>query len=101
MSWKILVYKRLEEVKSLQKVADEIGYARCSLSMALNDKYVGSTKRLEQAVFDKLSKVQCPHLCKELSTTECQQYSQRSAPTQNPLEMRHWRACQNCPLNRN
>lgn len=97
-NWKELVEQRVAELGSLQKVADEIGYARCSLSLALRDKYVGKTDRLIEAVLTKLNKVQCPHLNKSLLNSECKQYKERNAPTQNPIEMRHWRACQSCTL---
>lgn len=96
--WKRLIENRVKELGSLQKVADEIGYARCSLSLALRDKYVGKTDRLIAAVHNKLNTFDCPHLQRELSSSECKQFKERDAPTQNPLEMRHWRACQACPV---
>ena len=46
--WKNLVHARIAELGSIQKVADELGYARSSLSLALRDKYVGSTEQLEK-----------------------------------------------------
>jgi len=96
--WKQLVYNRIKTVGSIQKVADELGYARASLSLALRDKYIGSTERLEQTVIRVLGSVNCPHLGQIITPEQCQAYKHREAPTQNPADMRHWRACQQCPL---
>ena len=46
--WKQLVLNRKEQLGSLQKVADELDYSRTSLSLALRDKYIGSTERLDR-----------------------------------------------------
>ncbi|ENX20163.1 hypothetical protein F892_03086 [Acinetobacter vivianii] len=96
--WKQLVNERITELKSIQKVADEIGYARPSLSLALRDKYIGSTEKLEKKVLQVLGQVNCPFLEKSISPTECRVFETRDAPTQNPSEMRHWRACQGCEV---
>ena len=96
--WMVLVEQRIEQLGSIQKVANELGYARPSLSLALRGKYVGNTDRLEQTVMRVLGSVQCPHLNQELSPDECINFRERDAPTQNPAEMRHWRACQQCEV---
>lgn len=95
--WMVLVEQRIEQLGSIQKVADELGYARPSLSLALRGKYVGNTDRLEKTVMRVLGSVHCPHLEQELSPEKCVSFREREAPTQNPAEMRHWRACQKCP----
>ncbi|OTG87675.1 LysR family transcriptional regulator [Acinetobacter sp. ANC 4558] len=95
--WISLVESRIEQLGSIQKVADELGYARTSLSLALRGKYIGSTERLERTVMKVLGSVTCPHLEKQISPDECISFRERNAPTQNPAEMRHWRACQQCP----
>ena len=96
--WKQLVLNRKEQLGSLQKVAEELGYARPSLSLALRDKYVGSTDRLIKTVYQVLWKIECPYLKREISSVDCRKYKERDAPTQNPVEMRHWKACQSCPI---
>lgn len=96
--WVELVEQRIEQLGSIQKVADELGYARPSLSLALRGKYVGSTERLEETVLKVLGNVHCPYLDKNLEADECVQFREREAPTQNPTEMRFWRACQKCPV---
>lgn len=98
LKWKKLVYARIEELGSIQKVADELGYARSSLSLALRDKYVGSTEQLAKKVIKVLDKVECPYLGYEISRGKCRKFKERDAPTQNPAEMRHWRECQFCPV---
>lgn len=95
--WKRLVEQRIKQLGSIQKVADELGYARPSLSLALRGKYVGNTDRLEKTVIRVLGSVHCPHLDQVLSPETCIGFREREAPTQNPAEMRHWRACQKCP----
>ena len=45
-----------------------------------------------------LGKIECPYLQHEISSVDCQKYKDRDAPTQNPAEMRHWRACQSCSV---
>lgn len=96
--WVVLVEQRIEQLGSIQKVADELGYARPSLSLALRGKYVGSTERLEETVLKVLGSVHCPILDRILEADECVQFREREAPTQNPAEMRFWRACQQCPV---
>lgn len=96
--WKQLVYNRIKAVGSIQKVANELGYARASLSLALRDKYIGKTERLEQTVIRVLGSVTCPHIGQEITPDQCQSYKYRDAPTQNPADMRHWRTCQQCPV---
>ncbi|WP_336148240.1 LysR family transcriptional regulator [Acinetobacter ursingii] len=96
--WVVLVEQRIEQLGSIQKVANELGYARPSLSLALRGKYKGNTDRLEQTVMKVLGNFRCPHLEREISPEECINFRERNAPTQNPVEMRHWRTCQKCPL---
>ncbi|MFH7805474.1 hypothetical protein [Acinetobacter sp. BSP-53] len=55
--WIVLVEQRIEQLGSIQKVAEELGYARPSLSLALRGKYVGNTDRLEQTVMKVLASV--------------------------------------------
>ncbi|AZN69282.1 LysR family transcriptional regulator [Acinetobacter haemolyticus] len=99
--WKELVYSRIDELGSIQKVADELGYARTSVSLALRDKYVGSTEKLVKRVYEVLSQVQCPYLNQAITFAKCKGYEEREAPTQNPSEMRHWRACKSCEVGYN
>ena len=94
--WKQLVYARIEEVGSMTKVAKELGYARPSLSLALNGKYKGNTHSIEQKVLETFGQFECPFLKRTISRLQCRTYQEREAPTQNPAEMRHWRSCQNC-----
>ncbi len=58
--WILLVEQRIEQLGSIQKVADELGYARPSLSLALSGKYKGSTDRLETTGHQNAGKCQLP-----------------------------------------
>lgn len=96
--WKQLVHQEIETLGSIQKVADAIGYARSSLSLALRDKYIGSTDQLEKTVIRVLGNVLCPYLDKKITPQECRNNTNREAPTQNPADMRFWRSCQVCTV---
>lgn len=96
--WKQLVYQRIKALGSIQKVANELGYARPSLSLALRDKYVGDTKKMESNVIRVLGSVMCPYLDTKITPQQCGEYRNIEAPTHNPARMRHWRHCQQCKV---
>lgn len=93
---------KTEVAKSnITQVANQIGYARTSVSLALSGKYVGSTDKLAAAVLKAYSdRFQCPHLSQAITKDECAGFSSRSIPQSNASALRHWRACQSCPHNR-
>ncbi len=77
-------------------VADEIGYGRASVSRWINEPgYNG--EHVEAAVLARYNRFPCPHLKTEISPKDCAGYAQRSCPTSNAREVRHWRVCQTCP----
>lgn len=90
---------KAEVAKSnITQVASQIGYARTSVSLALNGKYVGSTDKLAAAVLEAFSdRFQCPHLGQAITRQDCDGFSRRSIPQSNASALRHWRACQACP----
>lgn len=96
--WRELIQAKLDAGGSFTALAQELGYARTSLSLAFRGKYKGSTEKIEKRVIEVFSTVECPHLCKSITTPQCSTYREREAPTHNPSEMRHWRKCQSCEL---
>jgi len=89
---------KTEVAKSnITQVANTIGYARTSVSLALNGKYVGSTDKLAAAVIEAFSdRFQCPHLKQAITKDDCLSFHTRSIPQSNASALRHWRACQSC-----
>jgi lambda repressor-like predicted transcriptional regulator len=96
--WRELIQAKLDAGGSLTALAQELGYARTSLSLAFRGKYKGSTEKIEKRVIEVLSTVECPYLNESITLTQCATYKERDAPTQNPTQMRHWRKCQSCTL---
>ncbi|MYM32234.1 XRE family transcriptional regulator [Duganella sp. CY15W] len=85
---------------SIGRAAIRVGYSRTAVSQALSGKYPGDMAKLERMVLNALElpmAVACPHLLLNLPTTMCHGFSSKAAPTHNPVQMMHWRACQICP----
>lgn len=87
------------EDTSKQAVGDAIGYARPSVSLALLGNYKGSLRKMRKAYMAYKQKIPCAYLADDVPPSYCEDKACRDAPTQNPSEMRHWRACQNCEHN--
>lgn len=85
---------------NITQVADAIGYARTSVSLALNGKYIGSTDNLAAAVIRTYSdRVTCPFLGTPLTRSECDGFRLQAIPQSNASALRHWRACRCCVHN--
>lgn len=84
--------------RGLRTVGRELGYSATALSQALNGRYSASTDRLEARVLEELGQVDCPHLGTSIPRAECETAAIRPTPTSNPQALRHWAACQACPL---
>lgn len=94
---------RLELLKAevervgMQAVAARLGYSRTTVSLVARGKYPGDPERCLARVMEVFGRVQCPYLGEELSGPTCRTYATRSAPTYNPMQLQHWKACQQCP----
>lgn len=86
--------------QNIKTVAAMIGYARPSLSLYLHGKYPAKTvDKIEAAILLNLAdRVICPHLDATITRPACQDYRTRQMPQSSPSELRHWTACQACPL---
>ena len=84
---------------SKQNVARELGISRSQVSLVANGKYIASTEHIAKKVLSRYGRIHCPHLSAEITPDECNYNHKREAPTSNPREMKHWRACQTCKNN--
>ncbi|WP_375590174.1 helix-turn-helix transcriptional regulator [Hoeflea alexandrii] len=99
VSWLDLLKAEVAKA-NITQVADAIGYARTSVSLALNGKYSGSTDNLAAAVIRTYSdRVACPFLGVPLTRPDCDGYRSRAIPQSNAQALRHWRACRSCVHN--
>lgn len=85
------------------KVAQRLGRSGALVSQVLRNKYRGDMIAVEELVRGVLlnARVECPALG-PLPTNECQVWRRKSREfaTGNPLRRRMYRACGNCPRNR-
>lgn len=89
-------------MSSQGKVASQIRYSAPVVSAVLRNSYAGTTDAVEQAVRGAFMNGTVP--CPELGTIpghDCIEHRRRSASfvNTNPLRVRMYRACRNCPLN--
>lgn len=90
------LFKAAVEASSCQKVADELGISRTSVSLVYNGKYPAKTDKIAALVMDTYGRVRCPYLNEEITHVQCRNHHESDAPTSSPRAMRHWRVCQGC-----
>ncbi len=103
-----LLQRELNGGAKIVDIALKIGVSRAALSQIINrcGLYGNGTasignivKKLETALGTYI----CPHLQESgraehmVSGVLCRAYAYRDPPTSNTTEIRHWRACQECP----
>ena len=98
-----ILSEKLASGLTITQIANQIGYARPSLSLYLGGKYPSkSAQRLEAAILNTFcDRIVCPHLGSDIAQDQCHGYRTRPLPQSNPAELKHWLACQRCPLNPN
>jgi hypothetical protein len=107
--WRQLLQSQLNNKRTVQQIADDVGLNRSTLSAIINrtpsSPYVNgksSTKGVEDAVMRAFGGVICPHLeqlgiCKSrITRQQCAQNALGPAPMGNLVQMEQWRACQGC-----
>jgi len=100
MNWLDILREQVEEAGSIQAVANQLGYSRPAISLALKENYPGGTDRLAAKVVATFcDRVLCPHSKENLSQGECTYLRTRPLPQSDVSELRHWYACRNCPNN--
>lgn len=107
--WLELIQQQLNLGLSIQLVAKKIGVSRSALSQIINKcgpygTGMSSTKNIERKTLEILDKFVCPHLSETrgeevlINGELCRSYALRTVPTGVAHQVRHWQACQQCPL---
>lgn len=97
MTWLELLQNACEQhPRGNAGVAEELEISRTAISLALNGKYPAKTDKIAAKVLELYARVDCPHLAENIAINACREHALRTAPTNSPREMRHWRACQTC-----
>lgn len=95
----MVVLRTAVERSSITRVAEQIGYSRTAVSLALADKYQGNPAQIGQAVIANLSpRVLCPFLKVEIGPAECSDFASAPMPMSDAGKLKHWLACQSCAL---
>jgi len=91
-----------ETVKATNQkvVAAKIGYSPATLSQVLSGTYKGDMSRVQAAIEGALMQhtVDCPVLG-SIERQVCIKHQRTELIATNPLRVRIWRACRNCPNN--
>lgn len=98
IDWRALLNDAIaRDPRGIAGVAVTLGLSRAAVSLVVSDKYPASSARIARKVIDAFDRVLCPHLSRSLTHLDCRTFAYRTPPTSSPREMRHWRACQQCP----
>lgn len=90
--------------KTITIVAREIGMPRPSLSLLLSGNYPAKLNKVTAKFAAKVIRtyqhqVLCPHLRAGISDEACFAFANAPMSMSSPEKLRHYRACQRCPLN--
>lgn len=100
LDWLNILREEIERAGSIQAVADQLGYKRPSISLALNGKYVGSTNKIRAKVIATFcDRVLCPHTNLDLSQIDCEYTRTGPLPMSDAKALDQWTACKFCPNN--
>ncbi|WP_420996210.1 MarR family transcriptional regulator [Cupriavidus sp. 30B13] len=82
-------------------VAQRMGVSRVTLNIFLNGKGEygnGGAKpdRMELRYRQAFEQLSCPHDGQTVGVQHCREKALSGAPTHNPLQLGHWKACQQC-----
>lgn len=85
---------------TITHVARELKISRPAVSLLLKGTYKGNADAMEGRILGRFGAgyVACPHLGSPIAVAECQSWRKRPMPTSNPDALRHWAACQKCPI---
>ena len=90
--------------RTITGVAKEIGMPRPSLSFLLSGKYPAKLNKKTEKFAAKVVRIYrhqvlCPHLRSGISDEACLGFANAPMSMSSPEKLRHYRACQRCPLN--
>lgn len=92
-----LINQAVIDLGSKAAVATKMGVSRTAISLVLAGKYKGDPANVYATAIAVFGGVDCPHLEQRIDVAACIAYGTGLPPTQNPMAMRHYRACQSCP----
>jgi hypothetical protein len=100
MNWLELLKKKVEEL-GRRKVEQDTGMSKTTLSLVLNNKYMGSISNIESQVNLAYAKieVECPVLGK-IRMIRCVTEQKKPLTLSNPQRIKLFKACAICPNNK-
>lgn len=97
--WRAILDREVAET-SITVVAGKLGYARTSISLLYHGKYPGTGNKIKAKLVEIFAgQITCPHLRENITPERCEALRTAPMPTNTPAELKHWTACQSCPLN--
>lgn len=97
--WLSILRSEITKSGSIAAVARKLDYARTTISLVHHGRYGGSTDRIAARVIEVFaSNVDCPHVGTEIERSECDTMRHATMPTNSAARLRHWTACQSCPI---
>lgn len=98
-----LLIARVSALGSRAAVARELDVARTSISQAIDRCYPADTRHLRNKIMERYAAegINCPHLDRDLSPSECRSYRTRELATGSRASVKHWQACRCCQHNPN
>lgn len=103
IDWLALLRQAVADANSagrggISRVAARLGVTRSYVSQVLNGLRANVPDAFVARVIDRLHVVaECPATGLPQPRSECRRLGLGAAPTHNPLAMRIWKACQQCP----
>lgn len=93
----LLAEAAANDPKGKSGIADRLGVSRPLIARVLSSKDpLPVSPKLAALVKHRLTRFTCPYLRVEITPTQCADYANRSCPTSNARDARHWKACQAC-----
>lgn len=95
--WVDVLLRRLR-VDSLRGVARDLGVSHSLISKCL--RHERTEDALARKVMAKWGQISCEAFGDEISLDVCEARQQQPCPTHNPMTMQYWKACLQCPRNK-
>lgn len=99
--WLSMLKKAVADTGSQAAVGRELGYSSAVICQALQGKYSGDMKTLQERVVEVYGNetVQCP-VVGVISLGECAKNQLKQFSSGNPIAVQLWAACPGCQHNR-
>lgn len=97
--WHRLLVKAVKDAGRRGKaaVAERLGVSRPYVSRVISGDMYPVPQLFIDRVMARYHAVECPATLQQQPRSECVRLARAPAPTHNPLSMRIWKTCQNCP----